>query len=180
MGRQYKIHEADAAQLVKIRRYLIGYRKTNGWTQPQLSQLVNGTDGMAWELESNETWQWRFSRLQDWMTPFNLRLTAVLRFPDDPDLEARVHAHPEVAPAFALSCNNASWKHWQRLYLTSALSVARKELDISSETMGKFLGVSYKAVWNWENTANEAMLCKILQYARLLDGYVQLGYEELL
>lgn len=178
MATQHPVHPDDVKQLLKIRRYLIGYRKTNGWSQPELSQMINGTKGMAWDLESNVTWQWRFSRLQDWCSPFGLRLSARLRFPDDPGLEERVHEHPEVAPVYSLSQGEGAWKKWQRFYLTQALSIARKDLQIPTETMAKFLGVSRKAVWGWEATAEEAMLPKVLHYARLLGGFIELELVE--
>jgi len=172
--KQFPIHDDDIGQLMHIRRYLIGYRKTNGWTQPQLSQMINHTEGMVWELESSQTWQWRFSRLQSWPVPFGMRLDAVLCFPDDPDLGTRVHEHPEVAPLFALSQGRSAWQRWQRMYLTSALRVARKELEISTQTLGRFMGSTAKGVWNWEGGGDEVMLGKVLHYARLLDGFVEL------
>lgn len=176
--RQHPIHPDDIAQLMKIRRYLIGYRKTNGWTQPELSQMIKGADGTVQELESSLDWQWRFSRLQAWPVPFGMRLDAKLCFPDDAGLGKRVHLHPEVAPLFALSKGAGAWQSWQRNYLTSALRIARKEQGISTETMGKFLGVTAKGIWRWENVSDEVMLGRVLRYARLLDGFVELKISD--
>lgn len=178
MIKQFPLHEDDKKALMKIRRYLIGFRKTNGWTQPQLSQMINGTDGGTWNLESDENWQWRMSRLQDWTVPFGLRLEVRLCFPDDPDLEARVHGNPVVAPMYAMSKGTGDWRQWQRFYVAQALSQARKELDISAEVMGKFLGVTAKAVRAWEASADEVMLAKVLRYARLLSGHISFELVE--
>lgn len=178
---QFPVHKDDVDQLLRIRRYLIGYRTTNGWTQPQLSQMINGTNGMAYDLESNVTWQWRFSRLQDWPVPFGMYLRARLMFPDDPtgQLEESIESHPEVAPMLSLSQRpEGAWRMWQRAYLTSALRIARIELGINTRAMGQRLGVAYKAVNNWEAGGNEVMLAKVLHYARMLGGYVRLGLGE--
>ncbi len=173
----FPLHPDDREQLIKIRRYLIGFRRTNGWTQPQLSQMISGTDGMVWDLESNQTWQWRLSRLQNWCTPFGLRLMMGVTF-DSEEVDLEIESHPEVAPMLALSRTTGAWKKWQRIYLTSALTVARKHLGISTEELGQRLGVSSRAVWNWEATADELMLPKVLHHARALGGRIQMGLEE--
>jgi DNA-binding XRE family transcriptional regulator len=190
----FPVHPDDVDQLLKIRRYLIGYRITNGWTQQELSQRISGMTGKGWvyDLEGSKTWQWRFSRLQDWTVPFGLRLKARLRFSgalvDDPpvygdpdeqrDLTFAIDSHPEVAPMLSLSLKQEAWRTWQRMYLTSALSVARRELGISTADMGVRLGVGASAVRNWENVANEIMLPKVLAYARALGGAIELGLQE--
>lgn len=178
MSTQFPVHPDDAAQLLKIRRYLIGFRITNGWTQHELSEMISGTKGMVYNLESDMAWQWRLSRLQQWPVPFGLRLSAVLEFPDSPDLVQSVHSHPEVAPLYALSKGPGAWQMWQRMYLTSAIRVARRELGISAEEFGLRMGVGRKAITNWENAANELMLPKVLQSARGLDGRVELELDE--
>lgn len=174
----HPIHPDDLEQLLRIRRYLIGYRKTNGWTRAALSQMISGTDGRVYDLESNTTWQWRFSRLQAWPVPFGMRLDVKLWFPDNPYLDKRVHEHPEVAPMFALSKGTGHWQSWQRNYLTSALRIAREDLCISTAAMGKKMGISAKGIWRWENTSDEVMLGRVLGYARLLDGFVDLKISD--
>lgn len=179
MTAQFPVHPDDIDQLLKIRRYLIGFRKTNKWNQSHLSRLVNGTDGTVWDLESNTTWQWRFSRLQEWPVPFGLRLDARLRFPGNPNLEKHVHSHPEVAPAFTLSQGCSGWQSWQRVYLTSALGIARRQLKVRPHQMAERIGATSSAVWNWEAAGDEILLPKVLHYARALDGFVELKLEEL-
>lgn len=177
MTAQFPIHFDDEQQLLKIRRYLIGFRKTNGWNQPTLSQMVNGTDGVVYDLESNMTWQWRLSRLQDWTTPFGLRLT--MRFTlGEEIMDAGIHDHPEVAPVFALSQSPGAWKKWQRIYITSVLTGARQYLGLSPQAMAQRLGITAKALCNWEATADELMLSKVLFHARALDGWFELGYDD--
>lgn len=177
MSTQFPMHPDDEQQLLHIRRYLIGFRKTNGWTQPQLSQMINATDGSVWGLESDTGWQWRFSRLQNWLIPFGLRLDARLTF-DDVCTDLDVHLHPEVAPMYALSQSGDAWPRWQRIYVTSALAQARKRLNISTVELGQRLGVGYKAVGNWEAMADEVMLAKVLHHARALGGRIELGWEQ--
>jgi len=176
MSTQFPVHPDDVEQLLRIRRYLIGFRHTNGWTQPQLSQMINGTDGMVYDLETNMTWQWRLSRLQAWPVPFGLRLQAKVAFKRR--LDKAVHEHPEVAPAFALSRQPGAWAMWQRVYLTSALTVARKQSGMGSSKLGQRLGITRKAIWNWEATAEEIMLPKLLHHARALGGRIDLSLEE--
>lgn len=178
MTRYFPVDQRDVEQLLKIRRYLIGYRITNGWTQMDLSMKINGTKGMVWDLESNTTWQWRFMRLQQWPMPFGLRLDAVLFFKDT-DLDDHVHAHPEVAPLFDLAVRSGDcWATWQRAYLGAALSAARRLKLISPKEMGRRLGVSADAVTYWEKSNDEMMLPKMLHYARTLDGHVELSLSE--
>ena len=179
MTATFALHPDDEKQLVRIRRYLIGFRKTEGWNQKEMSIRINGTEGMGWDLEYNQTWQWRFSRLQAWVAAFDLRLTAELRFDDDPDLECRVREHPEVAPLIGLSHTGQNWPMWQRAALTSSLAVARKEKGITSEQLAATLGITRKAVNNWEGMANEVLLTKLLFHARALGGRIQLGLDEL-
>jgi len=177
MSTQFPVHPDDVQQLLKIRRYLIGFRKTNGWSQPQLSQMINGTAGMVWNLESDLTWQWRLSRLQGWPVPFGLRLTAKLSF-DAEDVDEAINAHGEVAPMYALSQTGDAWGRWQKIYLTSALTVARKTLDVTSSELADRLGVTVKALLAWESSPDEMMLAKVLHHARALGGRIDLGLEE--
>jgi DNA-binding XRE family transcriptional regulator len=176
VSKQFEVHPDDVRQLLKIRRYLIGFRKTNGWSQPQLSQLVSGTNGIVWDLEANQSWQWRLSRLQAWCIPFGLRLSAQLTF-DATDVDEDIHDHSEVAPMYALSRKPGAWPRWQRIYLTSALTVARKQLGVSTDELARRLGITAKAVWGWEANSDEVMLPKILQHARVLGGRIMLGLD---
>lgn len=177
MTTQFPVHPDDVKQLLNIRRYLIGFRKTNGWSQPQLSQMISGTNGMVWDLESNLTWQWRLSRLQGWCVPFGLRLGARVTF-GAMEVDKAIHGHPEVAPMWGLSTDGDAWAKWQRIYLTSALTVGRKHLGITTTELGSRLGITYKAVLNWESVADDLMLPKVLHHARALGGWIRLRLEE--
>jgi DNA-binding XRE family transcriptional regulator len=177
MTAQFPVHPDDTLQLLRIRRYLVGYRITNGWTQKDLSLKVNGTEGMAYDLESNPTWGWRLSRLQGWVKAFDLKLGMIFRS-QDYDLEVAVEDDPEVAPLFIWSRTRDTWPRWQRLYLTSALTSARKHQGISRERLGQMLGITRKAVWGWESTADEVMLPKILHHARVLGGWIELSLSD--
>lgn len=178
------LHLDDVEQLVKIRRYLIGYRITNGWTQAELSQKIAATKGNGWvyDLESNPNWNWRMSRLQDWTQAFGLKIQARawvgLDRHDAAHLNRDIHDHPEVAPLYALAEQAQAWPKWQRAYLTSALTIGRKQMGISAEQMGDRLGVTAKAIWNWENTSDEIMLPKVLAYARALGGHIKLSLSD--
>lgn len=177
MTAQFPVHPDDVEQLLKIRRYLIGFRVTNGWTQPELSVKINGTKGMVWDLESNDTWQWRLSRLQGWCVPFGLRLGAKVVFASKA-MDKAIHAHPEVAPAFALSQAAGDWGGWQKIYLTSALAIGRRRMKIRSHVLGERMGVTRSAVWSWECAKDDLMLPKVLHHARCLGAYVKLTLEE--
>lgn len=187
---QFPIDPLDIEQLLRIRRYLIGYRVTNGWTQQELSQKISSTRGMVYDLESSQTWQWRLSRLQQWPVPFGMRLDAQLVFPVALEMsydvaegqEAVTSAlaeDPIVNQLWELSCGKVGWQTWQRGYLTAALAFARKFLGISAERMGAQQGVSAKAIRGWENVASELMLPKVLSYARGLRGEIRLGISEI-
>ena len=171
---QFPVHPDDVQQLLRIRRYLIGFRITEGLTQQELSVRVNGTAGTVWDLEYNQTWQWRFSRLQLWVAAFGLRLDARLCFDDDYGLESKVEDHPEVAPLISLALTADNWPIWQRSALTSALRVARIEQGISAEELAQRRGVTRKAITNWENIGDQFMLPHLLHHARALDGRIDL------
>lgn len=175
------IHPDDVEQLLKIRRYLIGYRKTNKWTQGDLSKMISGTEGEGWvyDLETNPDWNWRMSRLQAWPEPFGLRLEARVMFPAH-TLTRRVNGHPEVAPFYELACKGTGlYKQWQRAYLTAALRIARLDQGISGASMGKMLGCTRGAVNSWEREADDVMIPKVMHYARTLGGHVRVGLESL-
>lgn len=177
MTAQFPVHPDDVEQLLRIRRYLIGYRHTNGWSQSQLSQMMNGTDGAVHDLETSQTWQWRWSRLQGWPEPFGLRLGARLVLSDRRQ-DKKIHQDPEVEPLYHLSCRSESYgKIWQRAYLTAVMRAARRVKGISTAQMGRMLGCTYGAINTWENASNKILLPKALQYARALDGYIKLSLD---
>lgn len=175
MGMQYPVHPDDIEQLLRIRRYLIGHRITNGWTQRELSQRANGTDGMAYDLESNESWQWRLSRLQDWCAAFDLRLDA--RISVGALIDKKIHSDPEVAPLYAMSRNPQCWKMFQRAYLTAALRSVRRAKKLRAEDIGREFGCTASAIRNWERDSDQIMLPKVLRYARILGGRIELGLD---
>lgn len=177
MGVQFPIHPDDLAALLRLRRYLIGFRKTNGWSQPELSLKINGTKGMVWELESSQLWQWRLARLQGWVGAFGLRLHMKVVFPSA-RLTKSLHKDPEVEPFWLLSQGRDNWALWQKTYLSSALTVARRKLRISSRTMANRMNSTRGAIWNWEATADELMLPMVLHRARMLGGYVELWWVD--
>jgi hypothetical protein len=178
MGMTYPVHPDDIKALLKIRRYLIGFRITNGWTQRELSEKVNGTEGIVHDLEANQSWGWRLRRLQDWCSPFGLRLEATLRIGTTIDL--RIHADPEVGHLYAMSRsdNGDTWKMFQSAYLTAGLRAARRAKRITATQMGMSFGCTASAIRNWERDANTIMLPKALHYARTLGGHVELGLKE--
>lgn len=187
---QFPLDAEDVEQLLRIRRYLIGYRITNGWTQQELSRKINSTRGMVYDLEASQTWQWRLSRLQEWPVPFGMRLDAELVFPITADMSYDVvegqHAvsmalieDPVVHQLWELSCGKVGWQTWQRAYVTAALAFARRFMGISAQRMGHQQGVSAKAIHGWENVASEPMLPKVLRYARGLRGEVRLKLSEI-
>lgn len=172
---QFPVHPDDVEMLLKIRRYLIGHRITNGWTQHQLSQMINDSAGTVYSLESDDSWQWRLSRLQKWVMPFGLRLEAKV-FLRSVALTKQIHADPEVAPLWQLSRRDGTeWPMWQRTYLSSCLVVGRKKMGISSQQMARMAQVTRNAINNWERVADEMLLPKVLGYARVLDGHIRFG-----
>lgn len=180
MGFIFPLYPDDQEQLLKIRRYLIGFRHTNGWTQSDLSKMISGTEGEGWvyDLESNVGWGWRISRLQAWPEPFGLRLEAQVMTLQR-SMDARVHADPKVAPLWTLSRKgDGDWKTWQRAYLTSALQVFRQLKGISSIEAGRLMGTSKSAVNQWERGGDEIMLTKTLHYARVLGGFIRLELKD--
>lgn len=179
MGIAYPVHPDDVQALLKIRRYLIGFRITNGWTQMELSRKVNGSGGIVYDLESNTTWGWRLNRVQNWCSAFGLRLEATLRI--GTTIDQKVHADPEVAPFYLMSRsdNGDVWKMFQSAYLTAGLRAARQAKHIPASVMGAKMGCTASAIRNWERDANSIMLPKALHYARVLGGHVELGLREM-
>lgn len=177
MGMTYPIHPDDEQQLLRIRRYLIGFRYTEKMTQIELSRKVNGTEGVVHDLEANPSWQWRLVRLQDWCAAFGLRLEATLRI--SPTVDRRIHDHPVVGQLHKLSRGGQLWKSSQRAYLTLGLREARQAKHISAGMMGRKLSCTASAIRNWERDADQIMLPKALHYARMLGGFVELGWMEM-
>ena len=179
MGVTYPVHPDDVTALLKIRRYLIGFRITNGWTQMELSRRINGSGGMVYDLESNMTWGWRLRRIQDWCSAFDLRLEATLRI--GTTIDQKVHADPEVAALYLMSRSGEhdAWKGFQSAYLTSGLRAARQAKHIPASVMGARMGCTASAIRNWERDANHIMLPKAMHYARILGGHVELGLKEM-
>lgn len=181
MGFIFPLHPDDIEQLLKIRRYLIGFRKTNGWTRGELSKMINENDeDRVRALEASSEWGWRFSRLQAWPEPFGLRLDARLWMLGDlAHWNMEIHGSPDVAPLYSLSQQDSGdWQMWQRAYLTAALRKARQVQGISGPQMGERMGLSPSAVNSWEREADQVTLSKVLHYARLLGGFVKLELVE--
>lgn len=177
MGMIYPVHPDDVEQLLRIRRYLIGYRYTEGMTRQELSVKVNGTNGVVHDLEVNTTWQWRLRRLQDWCAAFGLRLDATIRM--GTTIDKRIHDDPVVNQLYALSRSGGDvWKMSQSAYLTAGLRRAREIKRIRTIDVGKAMGTTASAVRNWERDADSIMIAKALHYARVLGGYIELGLAE--
>lgn len=177
MAVSYPVHPDDALALLKIRRYLIGYRITEGMTQIELSRKVNGTEGVVHDLEANTTWQWRIHRLQDWCDAFGLRLTAMLWI--SPTINVKMSRDPVVSQLYLLSKSDSEvWKMSQRAYLTAGLRAARQFKGIRTVDLGIRMGCTPSAIRNWERDSDQIMLPKALHYARILGGHIELGWTE--
>lgn len=166
MTQVYPMHPDDEKMLLPIRRYLIGYRITNGWTQADLGKKLGGG---VFTLESGD-FNWHLSRLQQWVLPFGMRLVATPLF----DQHETFQADPRVSPLWDLANNSPQWPMWQRAYLTSYLKVAREMQGISPQQLGNKLGITAKALRNWEAEADDVMLAKILSHARALGGRIHM------
>jgi transcriptional regulator with XRE-family HTH domain len=176
--KNYPLHPDDAAMLMDIRRYLIGFRITNGWTQEELSQKINGTKGAVWPLESDPHFQWRFSRLQQWANAFGLKLSAELVFDWGPQEElAAVRLtsfvrRDQFVKVFAELADTDP--RWQRSYLIASLKAARQGRGWDQGELGRRLGVTAGAVSRWEMDGDQILLSKLLTHARALDGRLML------
>jgi len=177
MTTTFPVHPDDVAMLMKIRRYLVGYRVCNDWSQPDLSMRINGTKGAAYDLEHSTRWAWRFSKLQAWAAAFDLRIKVRLIFDHDFGLEQRVEEHPEVAPFLALARTTEPWQKWQRIALTSMMKVARTEQGMNTTELAERLGVTRKAVSDWEALSDEVLLSGVLHRARALGGRLHIELE---
>lgn len=174
MTNTYPIHPEDMQMLMDIRRYLVGYRITNGWTQGQLSQKINGTKGAVHPLESDPHMQFRFSRLQQWPIPFGLKLSAQLVFdwgPEEEVAQTRLESfigRDQFVKVFAELA--ATDPKWQRSHLIACLKAARLGRGWDQGVLAKRLGVTAGAVGQWEMESDQFMLPKVLAHARALDG----------
>lgn len=166
MTQVYPMHPDDEKMLIHIRRYLIGYRVTNGWTQVDLGKKLNGG---VYTLESGD-FNWHLSRLQQWVIPFNMKLIVTPQF----DMHEEVEADPRIGPLRSAMDGSGQWPMWQRTYLTSYMKVARERQRISPQQLGDKLGITAKALRNWEAEADDVMLSKILSHARALGGTIKL------
>lgn len=182
MAKTYPIHPQDLEMLTDIRRYLIGHRITNGWTQAELSRRINGTEGGVWALEKGD-FQWRLSRLQSWMIPFGRKLIATPLFPGLVSLDGGsretwqdvIDFDPRVEPLRVAAEQSEQWPVWQRAYLTSYLRVAREVQGITQDQLATELGISKKAISHWEVDSDEILLLKMLAHARALGGTIKLA-----
>lgn len=171
MAFNYIPHPDDEKMLMNIRRYLIGYRITNGWTQADLSQRVNGTTHAAITLEKG-SFDWGLKRLQDWAHAFDLRLTAIPQM--GRLINEMVEADPSVTAFKAAMEGQDEWRPWQRMYLTTYLKTAREVQRISRPELGARLGITAGAVSSYEIHADNVRLIRLLNYAQALGGRIEL------
>lgn len=174
----YTPHPDDLEMLLKIRRYLIGYRITNGWTQEELSARINETGRSAERLE-NGPFDWTLTRLQMWPVPFGLKLHATPCFHERPagtseTWEEIIEADPMVSAFRTAMHETKQWQAWQRMYLTSYLKVAREVQDISTAELGARMGITSGAVNKLELHGDNVKLIRMLNHARALGGTIRL------
>lgn len=180
MAYHYTPHPYDEKMLMRIRRYLIGYRITNGWNQVDLSKRINGTIHAAHRLETGG-FDWTLQRLQRWPEPFGLRLKATPSFtgrvPDTLEMWCEViDADPGLQQLEALvrSTDGEQRQRWQRMYLTTYLKVAREAQKITRAELGSRMGITAGAISAWEATSDNARILRMLNMARALGGRIQL------
>lgn len=179
MAFSFTPHPQDEQMLLDIRRYLIGYRITNGWTQQELSQRINGTTHAALSLEKGG-FDWGFTRLQDWPIPFGLKLQATPMFCSRVDDSSQVWSEViEEQPIIkiyeaALRESLDDARAWQRMYLTTYLKVAREKQGISRPELGRRLGITPGAISSYEIHADNVRLVRMLNHARALGGRIML------
>lgn len=175
MAFKYVPHPDDEEMLLRIRRYLIGFRVTNGWTQEQLSRRISNTTHAVWGLEKGG-FDWGLQRLQNWVYAFDLRLKAVPLF-FDLTYEACIEVDQDQAVSSTQAAMEESddWRSWQRLYLTAYLKAAREAQDITRAELGARMGITAGAVSAWEINAVNVRLLRLLNHARALGGRIELS-----
>jgi len=180
MAYHYTPHPDDEEMLLKIRRYLIGYRITNNWNQVELSKRINGTTHAAHRLETGH-FDWTLQRLQRWPEPFGLRLHATPSFtgrvPDTGEMWCEViDTDPGLRQLEALvaASKDDFRQRWQRMYLTTYLKVARETQKITRTELGSRMGITAGAISAWEASSDNARILRMLNLARALGGRIQL------
>lgn len=180
MAYSYTPHPDDEEMLLRIRRYLIGYRVTNGWNQQTLSKRINDSTHAAHTLEKGG-FDWTLRRLQRWPEAFGMRLHAVPCFRDRPPgtsemWEEIIEADEELSSIQAmLRTADGVMRHtWQRMYLTTYLKVAREKQKITRAELGSRLGITAGAISAWEISSDNVRLLRLLNHARALGGSIQL------
>lgn len=171
-------HPDDLEMLLRIRRYLIGYRHTNGWTQEELSARINGSKYSASDLEKGG-FDWHLSRLQAWPVPFGLRLHVTPCFTQPMEtsemLFEAIEADPLVSTYAAMMMEQRSqWQTWQRLYLCAYLVKARELQGITHPQLGRRLAIAASSVSSWERGTENMRLLRLLNHARALGGRIML------
>jgi DNA-binding XRE family transcriptional regulator len=183
MAASYSIHPDDEQMLLKIRRYLIGYRITNGWTQEELSHLINGTTHTAARLEKGG-FDWHLPSLQQWPIPFELKLkaTPVFEGRNDETYELWseiIEAHPLISTLqAALTQPLDNWMDWQRTYLTTYMQVAREVQGVARKQLARKMQITAGAISTWEINADRVRLVRLLNIARALGGTIRMELEE--
>lgn len=172
MAYSYTPHPDDEEMLLRIRRYLIGYRITNGWNQHELSKRINDSTHAAHALEKGG-FDWTLRRLQRWPEAFGLQLHAIPCF----ELwEETIEGDEEVSSIQTMLCSaDGVMRHtWQRMYLTSYLKVAREVQKITRAELGSRLGITAGAISAWEISSDNVRLLRLLNHARALGGRIEL------
>lgn len=179
MAFTYIPHSDDEKMLMDIRRYLIGYRMTNGWNQAELSQRINGSNSAAITLEKGN-FDWGLRRLQKWVAAFDLKLYAVPLFTGRVPGSSKMYGEkidedPVVYMLGSAANMRDDWQMWQRMYLTAYLKAAREIQNISRPELGARMGITAGAISAWEIHADNVRLIRMLNVARALNGRIELS-----
>jgi DNA-binding XRE family transcriptional regulator len=165
-----ELHPYDHEMLMDIRRYLIGYRITNGWKQEDLSQRMNHTKGAVYALE-NGGFNWRFNKLIEWPKPFRLELNVRLELSEHLDsgemLGEVVEADPIVSVYEQLRHKDSAY---QCAYLMAALIKARELKGMTRAQLGRALGISAGGISEREISTDNPMLPNLFAHVRAVGG----------
>lgn len=170
------VHPDDERELFHLRRNLMGWRVIEGLTQAQTAHRLGLSQYALNELEAGSNASNRLSRYQRWAAAFDQRIELELEsLPDEDgtywDYDSPMmcaNDDPEVAAMWTMSQRDFQAHTWQRMWIVAALAALRKQLEISSEEMGKRLNVTGSAVWAREKHLGDPMIQGLMQYARAL------------
>jgi DNA-binding XRE family transcriptional regulator len=161
------IGKAGRQELLRFQLEMIKVRAGLGWQHRDLRAALKGLGNNS-NPEMGSLY-WQMANVQDWCQVLGGRL--LIRYeglptPDPNELEA-------VMQKLKALFKQDEFERWFAVHLLAQCRIAA---GMSTEEMGKLIGLSSSGVGHWENETDNPMIPGLMRHAHALGGTVHLDF----